>query len=61
MKNKNNIDLYYIAFKLITEFPDVTPKQFEGLFELMSDWELLSEDGKNVGKLIFNQVWSDEM
>lgn len=58
-KSKNGISYEYMAFKLLTEFPDITPKDFEVLLELMSDWELLSKEGNKVHSVIFKAVWED--
>lgn len=56
---KNGVAYTHMAFKLLTEFPDVTPRQFESLLEVMQDWGLLTEDGDKVKTWIYNAVWGE--
>ena len=58
-KTKNGITYDYIVMKLLLEIPEVTPKQICLFFETLSDFELLNEQGKKVGKILDGHVWGD--
>lgn len=60
MKNKNGIDYYYIVAKILLELKTLTPKEVDLLFERLDDFGLLSEDGKEIEKLIRLHIWEDE-
>lgn len=56
---KNGVAYTHMAFVLLTQFPNVTPKQFETMLEVMQDWGLLSENGDKVKEWVYNAVWKN--
>ncbi len=58
-KAKNGVAYTHMAYVLLTLLPDVTPRQFESLLEVMQDWGLLTEDGDKVKEWIYNAVWGE--
>lgn len=58
-KTKNGIEYSYIVSKLLLEQPDVTPRKFELLMEMMDDFDLLSKQGQEVYKILCNHVYQD--
>ena len=58
-KAKNGVAYTHMAYILLTQFPDVTPRQFERMLEAMQDWGLLTEDGDKVKEWIYNTVWGE--
>jgi len=59
-KNKNGIDYHYIAFKLVSNYPENTLKDFDNLLERMEDFDLLSKEGMKIRQIFHGACWNDE-